>query len=58
MTQYRIVTDEYAGYEIQKRSWYWPFWHQVGVNTSSTPERAKARIEQMKNKVVWTEGDD
>lgn len=58
MAEYRVVRDTYAGYEIQKRTFLWPFWRQVGCNSSSTLERAKERIGDMKNHVVWTEGDD
>jgi hypothetical protein len=45
-TRYRIVTDEYLGYEVQYKKWWWPFWVQVGytgglVNTWSTVESAE-----------------
>ena len=39
--QFRIITDEFAGYEVQIRHWYWPFWTQAGlVNTHRTIEAA------------------
>ena len=39
--KYRIVADEWAGYEIQKKRWWYPFWRQIGygglcTNTFST----------------------
>jgi hypothetical protein len=30
---YRIVRDNYAGYEVQIWRWWWPFWQQVSINT-------------------------
>ena len=46
--KYRIVTDNFAGFEIQARVWYWPFWYQIsgysccpGINTWKSVERAK-----------------
>jgi hypothetical protein len=29
-TKWRIVTDKYNGYEIQKKFWWFPIWFQVG----------------------------
>lgn len=29
MAEYRIVRDDYAGYEVQARRWWWPFWWQT-----------------------------
>lgn len=65
--RYRIVTDNYAGFEVQMWSIFWPFWTQVSTaydktNTHLTIEMAKLFIENQKNKpkklkteVVWTE---
>lgn len=40
--RYRIVRDSYAGYEVQVRRWWWPFWTQAGyTNTHATIERAE-----------------
>lgn len=34
--EYRIVTDKYLGFEVQKRLWYFPFWLQIsGLRTDS-----------------------
>ncbi len=34
-TRYRVIRDNYAGYEAQFRVWWWPFWQQCNfVNTS------------------------
>lgn len=40
--EYRIVTDAYAGYEVQVRRWWFPLWMQVNfTNTHRTPEEAE-----------------
>lgn len=44
-SEYRIIRDSWAGFEVQKRRWFWPFWTQIGVdhdlcNTSSSIEQA------------------
>lgn len=39
--KYRIVTDNFAGYEVQCKRWWWPFWIQCGyTNTHRTIEAA------------------
>lgn len=59
--KYRIVRDNYAGYEVQKKVWYWPFWFQVnrrgstGANTHSTIEQAKEFIELLKQPIIYYE---
>lgn len=49
MTRYRIVRDNYAGYEVQSWRWWFPFWVQGTTNTHRTVERAKQYIEYKKN---------
>lgn len=45
--RYRIVTDRYAGYEVQVWRWWWPFWVMAGFcNTHSTIEQARAFAHQ------------
>ena len=50
-TQYRIVTDKFGGFEVQKRLWYYPFWFQIQnekrypINTHRTIEEAEKLIE-------------
>lgn len=40
--RYRIVADNYAGYEVQVKRWWFPVWIQKGfVNTFCTIERAR-----------------
>jgi len=51
-TKYRIVTDKYAGYEVQRWRWWFPFWLQVGVNTHLTVEAARQYIKKSQKKVV------
>ena len=44
--KYRIIRDNYGGFEVQKWRWYFPFWLQLdGVNTNLSVERAIRRIE-------------
>ena len=56
MTQYRVVTDDYAGFEVQQRSWWWPFWrtspgpHFEYANTFFTKEDAIEWIKLLKAK--------
>ena len=39
--KYRIVRDNYLGYEVQRR-WFLIFWSQLGgINTFSTIESAR-----------------
>lgn len=42
MPKYRIVTDNYAGFEVQSWRWWWPFWIQGTTNTHVTVEDAEA----------------
>tara|TARA_R110000772_G_scaffold86432_1_gene180905 strand:- start:1550 stop:1744 length:195 start_codon:yes stop_codon:yes gene_type:complete len=45
-TQYRIVTDKFLGFEVQKRPWYSFFWYQLNFsNTNDTFERAEKLID-------------
>jgi hypothetical protein len=48
--RYRIVEDNYLGYEVQSRIWWFPFWLEyrdsIGIaNTHPSIEKAKAFIE-------------
>ena len=46
--EYRIVSDRWAGFEVQARRWWFPFWLQCRgqnghhVNTHKTIEDAEA----------------
>lgn len=44
--KYRIVTDKYAGFEIQVWSIFWPFWHQPYINTNISIEQAIKYIQR------------
>lgn len=52
---YRVVEDDFAGYEVQIKRWWFPFWMQIGsnfssfINTNITIEEAKKLIEWHKN---------
>ena len=56
-TRYRIVTDRYAGFEVQQRLWWLPWWHQPQTNTHCSIEQAHAFIAKMqaKQQVAWEE---
>ncbi len=45
--KYRIVTDEFLGYEAQFRPWWWPFWMQCFfVNTSPSVESSRKVVDK------------
>lgn len=61
-TKYRIVRDNYEGFEVQSKQWWMPLWIQCddgsGCNTHKTIEMARAFIELHKkgiNPVVYQE---
>lgn len=69
-TKYRIVTDNYNGYEVQRKRWFSLYWKQIPdrtkgliINTFCSFEEAKAFIvlcKEGKNKrssrvEVWRE---
>jgi hypothetical protein len=55
MKKWRIVRDNYAGYEVQCRRLWFPFWIQVRVNTHRTLEGAKDFLRASKGGVVYYE---
>ena len=56
--KYRIVTDNYSGYEVQIKRWWFPVWRQIGINTFTSIDHAKRAIKTHKSNVVWEEGKD
>jgi hypothetical protein len=55
-TKYRVVRDAFAGYEVQFKYWWSPFWLQVGFsNSHSSLKEAKEFIKKSKKPVVWAE---
>lgn len=34
--EYRIITDEWLGFKVQWRRWWWPFWTTPVENTHLT----------------------
>ena len=41
-SKYRIVTDNYDGFECQHKRWWFPFWIQINYsNTHRTLEKAR-----------------
>lgn len=54
-THWRIVRDNYMGYEVQYRRWWSPFWKQHnGCNTLATLNAAHNYVRRYANPVVWT----
>lgn len=52
----RIVKDAYAGYEVQVKRWWFPFWVQANfTNTHSSIERAEQFARNYVNKFVVKE---
>lgn len=55
LKKYRVVRDNYSGYEVQTwRAWF-PFWIEGKVNTHISLEQAKKYIEILKRPVVYQE---
>lgn len=53
--KFRIVTDRYAGYEVQTKKWWFPFWIMAGgTNTHPSLESAQRYAEKVMNRVVYT----
>lgn len=56
--RYRIVRDNYEGYEAQVKYWWFPFrWRQLsgrfpGINSHYSIEGARKLIQLHRNKVV------
>lgn len=53
MKKYRVVRDDWSGFEVQEKSWWWPFWVQsrrggAYANTHKTLEAAKDFIASKK----------
>lgn len=52
--KYRVIRDNFSGYEAQVRYWFFPFWLECfGTNTTSSLEGSKKVIENHKSKVVY-----
>ncbi len=47
--KYRIVTDAYAGFEVQVRHWLLPIWSQDGINSFATIDGAMCFIRDKKS---------
>lgn len=43
-TKYRIVTDDYLGFEAQYKIWWFPFWFQCSINTRRTVKESEDYI--------------
>lgn len=54
LQKFRIIADNYNGYECQIWRLWWPFWTQMDcVNSHSSIEKAKKYIENYRNKKVY-----
>jgi len=52
-TRYRIVTDEFNGYGIEVKYWWWPFWEDYPMSFSTLEQaekevRLKVKLRRMK----------
>lgn len=48
--KYRIVSDNYAGYEVQYKHPLIPFWLQLGCNTHPSVEKAEEWLKRQLSK--------
>lgn len=53
-TRYRIVTDDFAGFEVQIKRWWLPIWFQchhrgMFINTFGTQDKALEFIKARKS---------
>jgi len=56
LRKYRIVRDNFNGYEAQVWRFWFPFWVQCfGSNTKKTLEESKKVIERHKAKPIYVE---
>lgn len=53
MAEYRVVEDNFAGFEVQARRWWWPFWLECDFcNTHPTVEAAERWAERHAQRTV------
>lgn len=58
-TKYRIVPDDFAGWEAQGKPWWSPFWIELGrgssfgINSHVTIEHARAFINQRRATPIY-----
>jgi len=50
-TEYRIVTDKYAGFAVQQWNWWFPFWVEPRTNTNSSILEAEVWLQNYLNKI-------
>lgn len=55
--KYRIVTDNYLGFEVQVKYIFFPFWLQSGINTFASIEKAEQYIKDKRFKKVVVKTD-
>ena len=55
--KFRIRTDQYRGFSIQTKKWWFPFcWVEACVTSFETIEKAKKRVEGLRKIVVAQDG--
>jgi len=57
LRKYRVVTDEYGGFEAQVWRLWWPFWQMInGINTNLSLKKAIALCKSHQNgaEILWT----
>lgn len=50
--KYRIVRDEYAGFAVEVRRWWFPIWLRDGINTHISERQAEEYAKRRANYVV------
>ena len=54
--RYRIIKDNYCGYEVQVWRIWFPIWLQSNyINTHNSLEKAKKHIEDLRNPIEYVE---
>lgn len=52
--KYKIIPDQYLGYEVRIWRIWWPFWVQCDLcNTYKTIENAKKYIDNRRNPIYY-----
>lgn len=49
LIKYRVVTDQYAGFEAQSWRIWWPFWVQININTFYSVDDAVEYINSVRS---------
>ena len=56
--KYRIITDNYNGFQCDKKRWWFPFWIQVGLSNTHLTKEAAMKFIEGDGRVVATYSED